>query len=1245
MREMASVLKPNENHTQKILKAHVSVLVSALGGPDYTSSNVPQPYKLGHDALACLKDIKRWIKSVDERGQSYDVALACADSGLLVNDLTVMLCQWDSQASKGEPIKNARTMEKIMLANLELLVLLTWPTELTPESSESQRLSFSNLRKTQLVYKRHILHYNKGQTLKAVIRLVLATMAKEKADREPKDNAILRLVLFFIRNILYIAPITSSISMKTTKDLASLDSMPAGVTTEDISMSTVLNCFKRNKVLMFLLTMSNSVGSDFDKQMFGPACLECIYLLVKNIQVEHIISPVKLDKHPQTNPAPVSSESAAGSQLTDLLKEETKRKISQKQHLSTRHGRFGSLLSIQGDEQSYVISGQEALLNANSSLDKLDRSKKWTKPKSFRYDSDEFTRGERLYLNTGSILILKEFINQFLAGACFNNLISNTSSLFSSADDLITIDPYERAVYFLTLAWFLRYKRERNQLLKDNPKMLENLTDDDDSVNFSSIRAALSQTNFILILHYFRNSYTIKEWSSVHVAMIAFLELLLISHTLFISKPKEVEADEEESQEELDKELGEGIIRNLFTSNDFLNVLVQLPQSASKHSPEYLKTCIHIVHILLKSFESFTKENVKLYIQKRRRKVKRRGEGANDMDGRILHRLEERGMGYSEDEEADEERAKEEKIERELDLAKTEIRFFHTATVTSYIDYLAEYEELTHEEIKRCLSYFHRLFVVKKDHSALYRLDFMYVLHRLRSYLPRSSSMRNHVDEFIVYFMKKFKVAFARFPNPIEILFPRFEEHEIKTFLTTGELTSRYSESKSQPKLARQIDFIREFSFEEKVKILITALYLEEKEAFIAWLISALDAIIQKRLLDVASGSTEDARAISLQAPDKFRRLLINNPQIRCLLTLVKFDLPDILEENCEIPGSVTSAKLVEFLEFIKKYIAAQPVNFEDGKDAFFFLITKDSYGYDDDYDINYRGYDPEDESIAFETAGNQEKSHYMEELDQLDRLEASISSVGHGQLGVARKKRKEKANKPPKKSSRAPKETGPRGSRPRQPVALPQHFTKSAEFINDSDDDSDEEKDEEFFAREEKLRRLLSESGGIVNSTQLEDFKKVWKILATDTDKDLETSVNKAVANATDNLRASQHQQSQDLFGSFSDTQTQTQTQTQFSNDDENNVNNSTRLSYSSESDLSSDEETLTNDVDESLTRDENKENETPTGTQVNPRKRPMVFSDNESDDENVSFVSASGDVSLRKRKIVLDDDDDDDE
>lgn len=171
--QLTKEVRPHETTAQKILGAHISVLVSALGGPDHTSDTFPPPYHLGQDALACLKDIKRWIKSVDERNKSYDVALACSQCSLVTNDLTVILCQWENDLKSKTTTIKAKSQERISLACLELLVLLTWPIESSSEQTESQKIKFNSIRKIQVGYKKHILSYRKGQTLRAVIRLSL----------------------------------------------------------------------------------------------------------------------------------------------------------------------------------------------------------------------------------------------------------------------------------------------------------------------------------------------------------------------------------------------------------------------------------------------------------------------------------------------------------------------------------------------------------------------------------------------------------------------------------------------------------------------------------------------------------------------------------------------------------------------------------------------------------------------------------------------------------------------------------------------------------------------------------------------------------------------------------------------------------------------------------------------------------------------------------------------------------------
>ncbi|EER44756.1 topoisomerase I [Histoplasma capsulatum H143] len=70
------------------VRAYVYNLVSALGGSG--SSNTGK-YVLGDDALACLRDIKRWLKFYDEKANRMDVARCLAETNLVNRDLIPIL--------------------------------------------------------------------------------------------------------------------------------------------------------------------------------------------------------------------------------------------------------------------------------------------------------------------------------------------------------------------------------------------------------------------------------------------------------------------------------------------------------------------------------------------------------------------------------------------------------------------------------------------------------------------------------------------------------------------------------------------------------------------------------------------------------------------------------------------------------------------------------------------------------------------------------------------------------------------------------------------------------------------------------------------------------------------------------------------------------------------------------------------------------------------------------------------------
>lgn len=1141
--DLTSSLKVHESYTSKVLRAHISVLVSALGGPDHSTDD--GLYKLGHDALACLKDIKRWLRSVDEKNGSFDVALACSDCGLVTNDLTVILCQWFKPSGK---LKKTKSVEKIMLSSLELLVLLTWPIDVNRKTLLKDYTARTNTKRAQLVYKHHILNYKLGLTLKAVISLGLTALTTPKEDREPRDVNILRLILFFIRNILYIEPLPPS---KAPKGFTNSAELPNGMSEDDISTGSVLAAFEKHKVLLFLTSIAHSVESDLTDESFGQVVMECLSLITKGVGPSVLFHQPQRRGNPSnplqsaTEVAPASS--AAGLHLEDLLNEEDRRKKVQRNSISTRHGRFGTLLSIRTPDDSgyYTVSGQEALSSTHTTLDKLDKTKKWHKMATFKYDSNDYLKKRPVHLNLSSQLILKRFVNELLVSGCFNILLRFVGQTLTSASNesalgragiLDVIDGHDLASYFMTLAWFLQYKRERHAYYIGNN---QTPLDDEDGLDYGSVGEALNEVNFILLISYFRSAFDGKDHDSLHVAMICFREMLLISHTIFTKarSEKEIELASEDDVNE-DRELAEGIIRKLFSQKQFLDVVINIPKQASKHSPEYLKVVVSIVHILLKCFESLANEDVKLFIKTRRKmsKLGRNGGLNRDMDKQHWHLIDK-----DSDDEDDEAEIKYITQERKLDFKNTEVKFFHADTVSTHIQYLSKFEDLSREEIKKGISYFHRLFVVRKDFSSLYRLDFMNIIYRLRLFLPKGSSIRKHVEEFIVYFMKKFKTAFERFPVPVEIMFPRFENLDLKSYLSTGDLDLSSSKSSSstgtanrssyfdddapQPKEAPLLEFIdNNKSLDEKISILVYHM-MKKNNA------SKVFDFVTRELNRLANLKNQNLQNLMLKLTLANRRLVINDSYLRLLLESIGFELAFVQNDETVLKPEISAAQLLEAEDLIKKWVRFHKGNTGDlepyldqtrktlfseeelrfGAQAYSNLRIGAPYDelvaaslqlddgqvkkliglakrkeFDEAYQLNRyaedNDYNPENGNYETDQEAEQDEEEPTNSVKPRKRRTKKLMSLDD-ELDDESPKSRSKA----RRRRRVAPDLGIDSDN--EPT-----ISKSAEIVNDSDDDSDDERVQTFFDREEKLRQLIQETGGVLQKEQLEIFKQSWE-------------------------------------------------------------------------------------------------------------------------------------------------------
>ena len=109
---------------------------------------------LGDDALACLRDLKRWLKLYDEKTNRLDVARCLAEAKLVNGDLLPILASWP----EGAP--NDKLKARVALACLELLVPLTWPLENGGEMTVNHHRHTPYIQQAQILYKAGILGHD-----------------------------------------------------------------------------------------------------------------------------------------------------------------------------------------------------------------------------------------------------------------------------------------------------------------------------------------------------------------------------------------------------------------------------------------------------------------------------------------------------------------------------------------------------------------------------------------------------------------------------------------------------------------------------------------------------------------------------------------------------------------------------------------------------------------------------------------------------------------------------------------------------------------------------------------------------------------------------------------------------------------------------------------------------------------------------------------------------------------------------
>ncbi|EMR11327.1 hypothetical protein PNEG_00356 [Pneumocystis murina B123] len=517
------------------LESVIHNLVSSLGGIDISLED--KPYILGDDGLACLKDLKRWLQHYDHKYNSWDVKRILADTNFVEGDLCPILAMWN-------PLDGEDKIKwRISLACVELLVELTWPLEMNELNANKKSFEqLPHLRLAQSFYKKSLLNYSKANLLFNAISVSFASMSIPRSERSERDEGIIRLVLYFIRNI------------------AMID--------EETTRNETILAFKRENIFDLIISVAGGIGDEFISQ--DVIILEIIFYLVRGISPEKLFLS---DKVQSLRPL---------DDLSNLLKVETDNK--KKGLKTTRHNRFGTLISlITPNNRRITVGSQGAILKgAENSFGKIDSAKKWKMRKSKISTMDDVDKP--VFIMHDATIIISAFINEFL-GLSFNPLFSSILRCLEREETRIS---QENHIHFLyCIGYFIHALRLR--------LYSKNLNDSSKYEDYGLIASMLQQRALIMIYKLMRESFDLKIWKELHSAMECFKQILLIINCMTTSSQEYQEiADNMQNNiyyEEHNLDLIISVIKLYKTQSfGFLNISTELVHNLLKMLEKYSKT-------------------------------------------------------------------------------------------------------------------------------------------------------------------------------------------------------------------------------------------------------------------------------------------------------------------------------------------------------------------------------------------------------------------------------------------------------------------------------------------------------------------------------------------------------------------------------------------------------------------------------------------------------------------------------
>ncbi|KAL7948959.1 timeless domain-containing protein [Trichoderma barbatum] len=1017
------------------VRAHISSLIAALGGAGTEDDG---KYHLGDDALEVLRDIKRWIRFYDEKTNRMDVARCIHEANLIEGDLLPILATWPENAT------DSKYKSRIALSCFEIMVPLTWPMERDKERmTVNHHRHMPVLELAQVQYKRAIINFDEARILHAAVRTALPSLALPAGDRAARDQGIIKLVLFFLRNMAMIAP-------------------PPNVQYEgdetQISRSATIDAFSYQDIFLFLLTLASNMGDDFRTE--DTSVMEIIYHLIKRVDIEKLFMTEQ------------QVHKAKANELASLMNKESAMHKAYARNGPTRHNRFGTMVWVKREDgKMSSLSGQDALSDATARNRKMDNNKVFKPPRRTRKENkDERDLGTPAKLNARAAGQLRSFVEEFLDSG-FNPLFQHVRKTIDR--EASHVMQYHSRQFFYLVAWFLEAERTRQKVRKGSGGKPH-----DDVSSFSLVAGVLNQEMFITLNKAMHKAYEYKDWHELAAVMRCFTQILLTVQEM------------SESGREEDEEIAENVLSRLFYEESTHDTIANIIRTYKDQGFYYLDAATELVHNFLRILEAYSKQNADMQVRSRKRTRQKKNKDQQQQATEDGAPAEENDDSAN-DEEATERTSK----ERKFDFQRFAARFTPQGVVDTFIKYTRFYRDMDDTQLKRAHRFFYRLAFKQEMSVMLFRVDIIQLLYNMikgPEPLDKSSSMYKDWEELVKQILRKcFKKIEQRPELIIEMLFSKLQSTAF--FLEYG--YEKQTASKKQAKPGAELVFKYTEERDRQIAIVVGAMLDKNEGDHISWVKSVITeaeserrswAAAEEALVSTENPFEESTDANEPKEPSKpppfnvqpdndaRRTARFKDPYLRLLLNLCGFQLfGPAAEETPEslwiLPEDVTADSLKDTLHYINQ-AEFSPPTFDDGQSAENQLKRKTLLRKKADFDDD-EGDDIDDEFL-FEPGGPTvrkviDESERPKKTRKRRRRNSQVVELDDEELEEKARKRREREREKARK-------------------------IKSAVYVKEGDDDFDEEEDEAFFAREREIAaRAAQAAQSAVDPVLAEPAKK----------------------------------------------------------------------------------------------------------------------------------------------------------